>query len=387
MAQIIPLSVQPSGPAFHGGRTGFARGSIGGGSSPQRALVAAFARGRRREEDVFWLKENAELLNILQCTGHRFADDSLAVLAPFYAAAPRHLSFFRQYYRFILSICLDLEDLGMEGESGAQMAQWVARQELVQAELSDLQRAEARRLLERRDVQLADAGLDDRLRGFASRSQTFAIPNKKAAYELTHIVFYLSEYGQRDPDLPAQVKTSLEYAGLVAFLDQDADLLAEICIALRYAGHPPPLQWEAWLDRALTEFSLAKGEFYGVNDDYHAYFVMNWLMVLSGRRGFRHPVPRTVGPATAGGEAGARGGGVSRGLLVSGPQGGSVLKHLSEAVFKAGETRPHWPSIKSRCQSALTPQAQQVLRSAEQSCADFDGFFECFARAGHAAPA
>jgi len=37
----------------------------------QTALLQRFACERRPDTDVFWLKENAELLNILECTGTR----------------------------------------------------------------------------------------------------------------------------------------------------------------------------------------------------------------------------------------------------------------------------------------------------------------------------
>ena len=46
------------------------------------ALLASFAQHRRFGDDVFWLKENAELLNIMECTGlalddktHGYADE------------------------------------------------------------------------------------------------------------------------------------------------------------------------------------------------------------------------------------------------------------------------------------------------------------------------
>lgn len=204
------------------------------------AISAMFATRRRARGDVFWLKENAEWLGILtQLEGAQDAA-SLDPYRDFYATIPEQLAFFPQYYRFFLSLCLDLEDLGMTGTLGADLCRAVAAQGLAEAELSDLQRAEAARLLARRDAGTFDAALDGRLRRFIGRSETFALPNKKAAYELTHIVFYLSEYGRKNPKPSAAVLTSLTYAGIVAFLDQDADLLAEICVALRFAGgcHP-----------------------------------------------------------------------------------------------------------------------------------------------------
>ncbi|MDC0656977.1 hypothetical protein N6L27_03085 [Leisingera sp. SS27] len=353
MAQIIPF---------------FSSAARQSRAAAQTALIGSFATQRRPQEDVFWLKENAELLNILECTGADVAAEALAPLQEFYDGAARRISFFRQYYRFILSICLDLEDLGLPGEAGAQLAEWVEAQGLVQAELSDLQRAEARRLLARRGVVLRDDGLDDRLRAFISRPETFAIPNKKAAYELTHIVFYLSEYGRRDPQLPQAALTSLEYAGLVAFLDQNADLLAEICIALRYGGQQPPAAWEGWLDRQVSAFTLSEREFSGLHDSYHEYFVVNWLMILSGRKPFRQAVPE-------------------RGVQVSAVRGGSILRSLSEAVFEAGTGRPGWSAVKARTEAMLNEEEHGLLCAAERSCAGFASFFEGFARAGNAGAA
>ena len=62
------------------------------------------------------------------------------------------MGFFPQYYRFLLGLCLDLEDLGIGGQKGSKLVQWVADQGLARAELSDLQRAEARRLCLRRGI-------------------------------------------------------------------------------------------------------------------------------------------------------------------------------------------------------------------------------------------
>lgn len=165
----------------------------------------------------------------------------LGVHQEFYDKLPQQLSFFPQYYRFLLSIWLDLEDLGLEGQKGAELCSWAATQGLPTAEFSDLQKEEVHRIFfwRRGESAAIDAGLNDRLHHFINYAQTFALPNKKAAYELTHIVFYLSEYGSRDPHLDNCAMQSLNFVGILAYLDQNADLLAEVCIALGYAGQVP----------------------------------------------------------------------------------------------------------------------------------------------------
>ena len=41
------------------------------------ALLHGFAKTRRYPNDVFWLKENAELLNILECSASTLDGDDL----------------------------------------------------------------------------------------------------------------------------------------------------------------------------------------------------------------------------------------------------------------------------------------------------------------------
>ncbi|MDE4138976.1 MULTISPECIES: DUF6902 family protein [Rhodobacterales] len=329
-------------------------------------LSDTFAGQRRSRENVFWLKENAELLNILECTGAEVPVAALAPFEAFYETAERRLSFFRQYYRFILSICLDLEDLGVDGGKGEEMAAWVEGSDLVGAELSDLQRAEARRLLARRGIMLELPGLDQRLHDFIETSQTFALPNKKAGYELTHIVFYLSEYGRRDPGLSRAALRSLEYAGVVSFLDQDADLLAEVCIALRYAGGEVPMIWEDWLAAQTDGFAVIQQGFTGGGDDYHCYFVCNWLRALTGGKAFDHRLPQGATHLKA-------------------PEGAGVLRSLSMALYEADVARGgDWALARDRLASGLDPAQRNVLAQAENSCACFGQFFEGFLRSGHA---
>ncbi|RBI77185.1 hypothetical protein DQW77_01755 [Roseovarius sp. TE539] len=333
----------------------------------QAALMACFAQHRRFGDDVFWLKENAELLNIMESTGAEPDGAALSVHDEFYHDIEKRMGFFPQYYRFLLSLCLDLEDLGMPGEKGAQLAHWVGLQGLAEAELSDLQRAEARRLCARRDVDpmADDTGLDDRLRRFARRCETFSMPNKKAAYELTHIVFYLSEYGRRDPVLDAETLDSLSFAGTLAFLDLNVDLLAEICIALRFAGQEPPQIWENWLVEHAATFALDADPQVDIQDDYHEFLMCNWFMGVSGRGGFAQQIaPGRVA------FRGARPG--------SGP-----LRELSECMYRMDGTRSgDWQVMRSRVADRLSNEAQAVLIAAEAANESFDRFFAGFARVG-----
>lgn len=330
-----------------------------------KTLLACFSDTRRFGDDVFWLKENAELLNILECTGAKISPDAWGAHERFYADVEKRLGFFPQYYRFLLSICLDLEDLGMEGQKGETLVNWVNAQGMIHGELSDLQRGEARRLMLRRGVDPMpnDMGLDDRLRSFVNRSATFAMPNKKAAYELTHIVFYLSEYGRKDPMLGAEARRSLDFAGTLAFLDQNADLLAEVCIAMHYAGFAPPDIWQSWLLSHARRFDIVAGDHASAQDDYHELFVCNWFLACEGHIPFEYPLlqgrmafyrPDTpIGP----------------------------LRDMSECMFRlADERRASWSKMRPLVTETLGDEAYEVLEQAEKSSLCFETFFAGFAR-------
>ncbi|AZV80445.1 hypothetical protein EBB79_12575 [Parasedimentitalea marina] len=331
------------------------------------ALIGNFSQHRRVQGDVFWLKENAELLNILECTGMSLSESQMLPMISFYNRIEDQICFFQQYYRFILSICLDLEDLGLAGGKGEDIANWVAREGLAEAELSDLQRAEAHRLMQRRGINgvVDSTALEQRLRKFIGRSGTFALPNRKAAYELTHIVFYLSEYGRVDPELDQNALLSLEYAGLLAYLDQNSDLLAEVCIALHYAGQQPPVVWMTWIARQTAGFVIADGNSGQRSDAYHDYFVCNWLMAATRRPYFTQQVPR--GPMQ---------------VRQSATQTGS-LRQMSQMLFELHNHRSaDWPLMRQHLQSELSQEAHDILTAAESSTDNFESFFAGFARVG-----
>ncbi len=338
------------------------------------ALVAAFARHRRSEDDVFWMKENAELLNVFESTGLTPEPAALAPLAEFYDSVAARLDFFPQYYRFILSIALDLEDLGWRGDKAEALCAQVAAEGLPEAELSDLQRLEARRLLARRGIVALprDGGLEERLRDFAARARTFAIPNKKAAYELTHIVFYLSEYGRRDPRLTQAMVDSLLFAGTIAFLDQNSDLLSEVAIALHYGGIQAPQPWVEFLDARLAGMRVTGQSDLNGPDDYHEYLVANWRHVAMGGARFAGPI-----------YAGAM-------RFDAAPRRASPLREVSECLFLMGANRAgDWAQMRAAVTDLMTPDASCMMTAAAEAIPDqFETFFHHFARAeGRAAAA
>ena len=337
------------------------------GAATIAALLDTFATQRRDMDDVFWLKENAEILNILECTGQEVAPEALAPYADFYNSLVDRLEFFPQYYRFLLSICLDLEALGLGGGQAQRLGHWVAEQGLPQAELSDLQRAEAQRLLTRCGVS-DDAGADqinERLHGFVSRPATYAIPNKKAAYELTHIAFYLSEYGRKDPGFGAEARKSLVFAGTLAFLDCNWDLLAEILIAMRYAGMVPPAQWDRAIAQNTAGFVTLDEESSVRHDQYHEYLVCNWALCGQDAKPFQKPVP--FGPVS----------------FHSNPNRPAALRDMSDILYGLADRRASdWHLMKDYICENIAPEAVEILLIAEETCDDFEAFFAGFARTG-----
>lgn len=334
-------------------------------SHRQGALVRSFASHRRAPTDVFWLKENAELLNVLSTGGARIAGHDLAVYGSFYDTLEERLRFFPQYYRFLLSICLDLEDLGHPGDKGSTLCRRVTEAKLAESELSDLQRAEAQRLLARRGYGAPEAGLDARLRNFMEHPEAFALPNKKLAYELVHIVFYLSEYGAHPLALSAAALTSLEYAGLLAFLDQDIDLLSEVCVALRFGGQTPSAIWEDWLAQEMRGFALTPAPDGPVSDAYHEYLVSSWWAGIAGFPAFMGASPRA--------------GGIQ---ITRFTEGQSPLRVISETMYHLGSARSgDWSEMRGVLSRSIADAEQEVLEKAVSSSDHFGRFFAEFARA------
>lgn len=345
------------------------------------ALIRSFSKLRRGSEDVFWLKENAELLNILECTGQDVPVSFLEDYAEFYDRAGETLAFFPQYYRFILSMALDLETLGLPGTTAESLCHWAAAQDLAGGETSDIQRMEAHRLMMRRGVDPLHRAGDaiERLHDFVSRPDRFALPNKKAAFELTHIVFYLSEYGKTDPRLSQSALRSLENAGTLAFLDGNLDLLAEICVAMRYAGCNPSKMWEDWVAHKAKEIEVRVQSAESANpagqtavtDQYHEFLTSSWLAGARGMPAFDAVPTGRRGTVPSGRlsfhRAAARGG---------------ALREMTMQLYRMGHDRgADWSRMRARLDPALSDTARERIAQAERATPHFEAFFEDFARA------
>ncbi len=328
------------------------------------ALLHSFAKMRRDPNDVFWLKENAELLNILECSASMLDSYDLSAYAQIYDNLPKRLAFFPQYYRFFASIALDLEGLGLAGDHAETICARIDQQGLINAELSDLQRAETTRLLARRGMGVGEeTDLQARLHRFINHSATFALPNHKVAYELTHIVFYLSEYGRRDPKISADAVQSLIFCGILAQLDQNTDLLAEVCIALRYAGKVAPQAWEDLVKTTAHAFEITLQDA-GAGDNYHEYLVTNWAMAQMGANSFKDTYTSTgVGFYAAQNNIGA-------------------LGAMSEILFSwDGPRSAQWSVMRRNVFTRLDDRVARHLSEIIKSTSEFEAFFEHFARA------
>ncbi len=317
---------------------------------------------RRIFGDVYWLKENAEFLNILETTGAYSNSFDLSIYDQFYSSVERQMSFFPQYYRFFLELALDLDALGMTKNKGAQLAQWVHDADLIQGELSDLQRGETMRLLARADIKTGQSdAIEERLRTYMDHSATFALPNKKASYELTHLVFYLSEYGRKDPVLSPDAKTSLEYVGLLAVLDMNADLLSEVCVAMRFAGMSPPQEWDQWIADMRSQFRVSATP--DDRDDYHQFMMMQWSHMIATGQGFQGPFDAQVHS------------------FIPPLHYVSPLRQMSETLFSMETARSEdWDKMRGHVSVDLTEQAYEILEMAERTSPKFHDFFGYFAR-------
>ncbi len=336
---------------------------------PDESLVAAIVRNRWQNDSVYWLKETAEILSVLEETGGTATPLIREALAAPLAGFAERLTFFPQYYRFFLAIALSARSLGLMAEGQAErLVEWVALQGWQDSELSDLNRAEARYLLRRGGwTKGEDPDLDRRLHLFMDRPATFAIPNRKAAYELTHLIFYLSDHGRIDPGLSPAALQSLRHAGTLAYLDQNADLLSEICLCLVYVGKEVPEAWLSLVADTAKGFAFEAKDGIVENDDCHCLLVCNWFLGRVGLPAFQSRIPATS---------------AAQSLVVRARQRSSApLRELSVFLMGLGTGRDDdWTRMRGAVADALSPAARDVVRQAEAADDKFDAFFAAFAR-------
>ena len=326
------------------------------------ALLSAFVDRRRAGDDVYWLKENAELLRLLVVTDTAVDCDALAHYETFHSTCASRLQFFPQYYRFILSIIRDLELLGYGQRLFERLADHVRQQNLMSGELSDLQRLEADWLLESRH----DSALCERIAAFCGNAAFFAVPNRKAAFELTHAVFYASRYGAVEPTWLGDVSTSLYNAGMVALLDNDMDLLAEVAVALQFSGSEPPFYWQQVLCSAHEKIQAEPtGRCVPGTDYYHEALTLGWAATLSGRALFANGFAASDCV-------------FARQERARQP---SPLRELSQALWQSGDGRSaSWEHFLAGGGQQLSDRTRASVHALDASCAEFPGFFQAFSR-------
>lgn len=248
--------------------------------------VHAFAKARHDRLGFPFLKENGELLSLANSSNMLVEPRALDHYKDFYAQATLFNEHYPQYFRFTLRICLDLEDLGVSGNAGAILCQYVRDNSLIDFDTSDTRRLETLNLLARR-LTLNEAEIEhksrllDNIDRFIACPKSFSRMNKPFFYELTHIIFFLTDYGNQPWPLSESLLECLDYMGGLAFLDNDCDLLAEICVCYNYLNIACPDFWSQIVDENLAKLVIRydtdiKSTLNQSTDEYHPYIVMNW---------------------------------------------------------------------------------------------------------------
>ena len=141
-------------------------------------------------------------------------------------------------------------------------------------------------------IRQCEKSVIENIEKFTSDPKRFMYLNKPFFYELTHIIFFLTDFGSTKISFNTDLVSCLKYAGTLCHLDEDYDLLAEICISLRYLSAPVPLHWEddvlAYADKIKVTYGTnLKSALNAAVDDYHIYFVCNWLADIKGLPSFQ----------------------------------------------------------------------------------------------------
>jgi len=251
---------------------------------------------RNRVFSFPFLKENGELLGIAANTGFLIEPRALELYQNFYDNALKLTEFYPQYYRFMLGMTLDLEKVGMRGQQAQNIARHVCDEGLVLFDTSDTRRLETLTML-RQIRPLSDTQNDalrvvlDNVDQLISNPNWYTKFNKPLFYDLTHIIFFLTNNGNSELPLKNDIYPCLMFMGLLSLLDNDADLLGEICICLEYIGRDIPPYWDEFLQSHLNEIEVSysgtvSSALNTAVDEYHIYFVLNWYQAIRNRTSF-----------------------------------------------------------------------------------------------------
>lgn len=259
--------------------------------------VFAFAVKRNPKLSFPYLKENGELLRIAVDSGFLLDPRAVALYDDFYTSALKLTKHYPQYFRFIFGIVIDLEKGGMQGNESEKIAQYILDEELVFFDMCSTRKLETLTML-REVAPLGKSLLGVRNRIIENVDRLFSNPdlyskfNKPLFYEITHIIFFLTDYGKTSMPLNNDVAECLTNMGLLCLLDNDADLLAEVCICMTYIGLETPKYWDEFLQKSLQQIKISYHEtvssaLNAAVDEYHVYFVLNWYFAVKNRPSFQ----------------------------------------------------------------------------------------------------
>jgi len=200
---------------------------------------------------------------------------ALPLYKDFYDNAYKLTQSYPQYYRFTLAMAIDLELGGIQGRESQKLAQYVDEDNFVMFDTSDVRRLETLSMLlqigglSKANKQLLD-DIIERVEIFIQNPAWYTKFNKPLFYDLTHIVFFLTDYGKKPTSLKTELFSCLMHIGTLALLDDDADLLSETCICLMYIIR---ITFDGTIASALNP----------TVDEYHIYLVLNAYHAARGR--------------------------------------------------------------------------------------------------------
>ena len=332
-------------------------------------FIQAFAQKRNKDLNFSFLKENGELLMIAQSSGLQVEPRSLELYREFYDNILTLCDLYPAFFRFFLAIILDLEALGLEGNMGEALSDYVIKHNLYEHDTSDTRRWEIINLLARTNripnykFDTREA-LENRARGFFQNPDRFIKFNRPLCYDLTHIIFFWTDYGRNKVEATPELVKSLMNIGLLAFLDDDFDLLSEVCLCYIFLGKPIPAIWQNACEEGLETIQikyLTEKDIYAgtASDDYHIYFVINWLLQMSGKTGFNCSIESAV-PIFKKKDAPA-----STLAAISNQQHTSMLAHRKPNILQPISNKPFLTlSQKAKIDTAIksTPQASEFFQ-------------------------